>query len=217
MSVRLFHAILGAAVFAWAGCAAAQDPDDLYGPEYEYDSPPAASESEPYDSYVPDPTDSYVVEQSAPHDVDVAESRSVSPRASGACSEFRETVRVRGELQAVYGTACEQADGSWKIISAPAMASTLGETAEVPSRPNPTYAYPNSRRSIAPPAEPRYRAYSYSYYPSYRPSTARGRSSVILPPSRAYAGSPYSSYKPGRGLGWLKHYRERDYYDAYGY
>lgn len=32
------------------------------------------------------------------------------------CREFQQTVVVQGEQQEAYGTACRQADGSWKIV-----------------------------------------------------------------------------------------------------
>jgi len=33
------------------------------------------------------------------------------------CRDFEQTVTIEGETQTAYGTACRQADGSWKIIS----------------------------------------------------------------------------------------------------
>lgn len=39
-------------------------------------------------------------------------------RADGSyCREFSQTVTVGGKTQEAYGTACRQADGSWKIVS----------------------------------------------------------------------------------------------------
>ncbi|WP_020677620.1 RT0821/Lpp0805 family surface protein [Geopsychrobacter electrodiphilus] len=32
------------------------------------------------------------------------------------CREYQQTVRIGGEVQKAYGTACRQPDGSWKII-----------------------------------------------------------------------------------------------------
>ncbi len=32
------------------------------------------------------------------------------------CREYHQTVRIGGEIQQAYGTACRQPDGSWKII-----------------------------------------------------------------------------------------------------
>jgi surface antigen len=38
--------------------------------------------------------------------------------ASGAyCREYQTTVTVGGEVQKAYGTACEQPDGSWKVVN----------------------------------------------------------------------------------------------------
>jgi surface antigen len=33
------------------------------------------------------------------------------------CREYQQTIKVGGETQQGYGTACRQADGSWKIVS----------------------------------------------------------------------------------------------------
>jgi len=33
------------------------------------------------------------------------------------CREFQHRAKVSGKLQQVYGTACQQADGTWKVIS----------------------------------------------------------------------------------------------------
>ena len=34
---------------------------------------------------------------------------------SGPCREFTQTVSIGGHMEEAYGTACRQADGSWKI------------------------------------------------------------------------------------------------------
>ena len=34
-----------------------------------------------------------------------------------ACREYQQTVTVGGKTERAYGTACKQADGSWKIIN----------------------------------------------------------------------------------------------------
>ncbi|MDF2094896.1 RT0821/Lpp0805 family surface protein [Aquibaculum arenosum] len=33
------------------------------------------------------------------------------------CREYRTTVNVGGDVEEAYGTACQQSDGSWKIVS----------------------------------------------------------------------------------------------------
>jgi surface antigen len=35
----------------------------------------------------------------------------------GACREYQQTVTIGGKTERAYGTACKQADGSWKIIN----------------------------------------------------------------------------------------------------
>lgn len=48
---------------------------------------------------------------------------SVTPTREGQdqgghyCREYRTTVNVGGQIEEAYGTACQQPDGSWKIIS----------------------------------------------------------------------------------------------------
>ncbi len=54
---------------------------------------------------------------------DSGHSGSVTPKpayaaASGEqCREYQQTVTVGGETQEAYGTACRQADGTWKIVN----------------------------------------------------------------------------------------------------
>jgi surface antigen len=36
--------------------------------------------------------------------------------AQGPCREFRTQANIGGKVREVYGTACRQADGSWKIV-----------------------------------------------------------------------------------------------------
>ena len=36
--------------------------------------------------------------------------------ATTVCREYTETVYIGGNAQQAYGTACRQADGSWKIV-----------------------------------------------------------------------------------------------------
>ncbi len=43
--------------------------------------------------------------------------RSGSTRAGRQCREFRHTVRIDGDTQRAYGTACRQPDGSWEIVN----------------------------------------------------------------------------------------------------
>jgi surface antigen len=34
-----------------------------------------------------------------------------------ACREYQQTVTIGGKTERAYGTACQQADGSWRIIN----------------------------------------------------------------------------------------------------
>jgi surface antigen len=37
--------------------------------------------------------------------------------SGSACREYQQTVTIGGKTERAYGTACKQADGSWKIIN----------------------------------------------------------------------------------------------------
>lgn len=53
------------------------------------------------------------------HGGTVTPTRTLPPEAGqpGPCREFQQTVTIGGREQRAYGTACRQADGSWKIQS----------------------------------------------------------------------------------------------------
>lgn len=36
--------------------------------------------------------------------------------SNGYCREFTQKVRINGNLQNTYGTACQQPDGTWKVV-----------------------------------------------------------------------------------------------------
>jgi hypothetical protein len=44
-------------------------------------------------------------------------SRPAAPTSSGYCREYQATMTIDGRPQPVYGTACLQPDGSWRIVS----------------------------------------------------------------------------------------------------
>ena len=41
----------------------------------------------------------------------------VDKNSGSACREYQQTIYVGGEQQSGYGTACQQPDGSWKIVN----------------------------------------------------------------------------------------------------
>jgi hypothetical protein len=89
------------------------------------------------------------------------------------CREYTKTIRVGGHRESGYGTACEQPDGSWMIVS------TQGDV-------DPFDALRNRNVQIVSQEEPVY----YTYGPSYRPVT-------YYAPRRHYyypSYSPYHSY-----------------------
>lgn len=53
----------------------------------------------------PDKNTAYTVEPTRTYDT-----------TAGPCREFTTRANIGGELQEVYGTACRQADGSWKVV-----------------------------------------------------------------------------------------------------
>lgn len=47
----------------------------------------------------------------------VVPTKNVSVRGNPYCREYRTTADIAGKKQQIYGTACRQADGSWKTVS----------------------------------------------------------------------------------------------------
>lgn len=43
--------------------------------------------------------------------------KNVNVNGNAYCREYRSTADVAGKKQQVYGTACRQPDGSWKVVS----------------------------------------------------------------------------------------------------
>ena len=41
----------------------------------------------------------------------------VRDTSGNTCREYQSTVTVGGKTEQAYGTACRQADGSWKIVN----------------------------------------------------------------------------------------------------
>lgn len=50
------------------------------------------------------------------HSGETTPTRTYTADSGSPCREFTTTVLIGGEEQQAYGTACRQADGSWKII-----------------------------------------------------------------------------------------------------
>jgi surface antigen len=47
----------------------------------------------------------------------VVPTKNVSVDGNQYCREYRTTANVAGKAQQVYGTACRQPDGSWKVVN----------------------------------------------------------------------------------------------------
>lgn len=96
----ILGAILGTAVGARIGQS--MDEQDRINTAYAMERNPTGTTS----SWVnPDTGASYAVTPTRTYDT-----------AQGPCREFTMNANVGGQPQQVYGTACRQADGSWKIV-----------------------------------------------------------------------------------------------------
>lgn len=84
------------------------------------------------------------------------------------CREYTQPVIVGGRKVSSYGTACQQPDGSWKIINNNTQEQAESEEIEVLGPPEyvsaPRYvAPPVEYYEMAPPPPPYYRPYPYPY------------------------------------------------------
>lgn len=50
------------------------------------------------------------------HSGTVTPTRTYQEPSGAYCREYQQTVKIGGEVQRAYGTACRQPDGSWKIV-----------------------------------------------------------------------------------------------------
>ena len=77
----------------------------------------------------------------------VAPSGAPQAAAEDGCREYTQTVRIAGEERQIFGRACPQPDGSWRIAPPPAAVpqqrAPVTVTRVVPAYPYPYYApYP---------------------------------------------------------------------------
>ncbi len=76
-------------------------------------APPPVVYAPPPVVYAPPP----VVYASAPAPVAYAPAPASAPApAAQNCREFQSTIQVNGQPQPSYGTACQQPDGTWRIV-----------------------------------------------------------------------------------------------------
>jgi hypothetical protein len=80
-------------------------PAYYYPPPPAYYYPPPAVYSPPPASYSPPPA-SYSPPAGA----------AAGPEAQQTCREYKGTSTIDGRQQAIYGTACLQPDGTWRIV-----------------------------------------------------------------------------------------------------
>ncbi|MHA1114480.1 MAG: RT0821/Lpp0805 family surface protein, partial [Alphaproteobacteria bacterium] len=52
------------------------------------------------------------------HSGSVTPTRTFKTARGQDCREFEQTVTIDGRTEVAYGTACRQADGTWKIVNA---------------------------------------------------------------------------------------------------
>jgi hypothetical protein len=102
----LLAAVAGAALFGGVAASPAEARTfvsvgvglPLFGPPPVYYAPPPVYYAPPPVVYAPAPT-AYVP---AP--------------ATQNCREYQTTIQVNGQPQQSYGTACQQPDGTWRIV-----------------------------------------------------------------------------------------------------
>lgn len=174
MTVRLARSVLGGVLLLWGMSAAAQDP-------------PAIDDSEVFDSYFADPTQSFVSEVSQADAADASDAETETPVAvndfagtpasdepavasaqkdSEHCQTLQESIVVRGESQLRRGTLCRQSDGTWQIADSPSLTESFPDIVEAP--------LPPPRRSFTPTYAPRCRDVRQTIYIDGRRVTAYG-------------------------------------------
>ena len=89
-------------------------PPVYYPPAYYY-PPPAYYYPPPAYSY---PPPAYVYYPPAPPPAVQAPAPTAAPAAAAdpQCREYQGSVTINGRQEPVYGTACRQSDGSWRIV-----------------------------------------------------------------------------------------------------
>ncbi|MBO6835829.1 MAG: RT0821/Lpp0805 family surface protein [Alphaproteobacteria bacterium] len=65
----------------------------------------------------PDNSTSSWVNPNTGHSGTVTPQQTYNTESGQPCREFTQTVTIGGKSEEAYGTACRQADGSWKIVS----------------------------------------------------------------------------------------------------
>lgn len=128
MSFSISRVIFSGLMIVWAGSAVADEHPLLEGdePYLTYDeltqqTRPRRGEPAPVDqNYAADPDQSYVTER---RENEVAQAprraRPLYAQNTPYCREYRTSVMSGGQQRFAYGTACQQRDGTWKIMSAP--------------------------------------------------------------------------------------------------
>lgn len=142
------------------------------------------------------------------------------------CREFTREVDVGGQMQEAYGTACQQADGSWQIMSD----SHMGQGTEQPAAQNTPQQSSRSSVVVVNPNQPdviivrpsrTYEAQSYGY--GYSVGAGTGGTSLTIgtypmygyyhPHHRYRWGNDYrrdSFYRHHHGPGWQKHWKHHE-------
>jgi surface antigen len=108
-SGRVATTAAGVFVGGMVGNSLGQSADraSLYRNSYAYGSPTYAYAPVYYQSaYVPN----YVAPEAPPPATYVDE------ESGDYCREYSQTIRVAGQVQESYGTACLQPDGSWRVV-----------------------------------------------------------------------------------------------------
>ena len=118
------------------------------------------------------------------------------------CREFTQTIEVGGKKEEGYGTACQQPDGSWKVVEESGLGSDEGES---------VYTVENKRIYVEPSTT---FIYERDYYrPHYRPYYRPQIGVVYVYPSHRNYNSRH--YRSNRHYGHNRHYsHNRSYRDG---
>lgn len=76
-----------------------------------------------------------------PPPVPIAPAVAATPPPSQNCREFQQTISVGGQVQQAYGMACQQADGTWQLVSPASVNPPPASVSVVPYAAYPVYPY----------------------------------------------------------------------------
>lgn len=134
------------------------------------------------------------------------------------CREFIKKIIIGGKEEQGYGTACRQADGSWKIVAGEQQTAPSSPPAQVyvHTPPQSYYAYPPDLYYQSPIylsfgyIHRHGRGYRGTYHMSYRDYWARHPRRTFRYPGRYDNYERYEHYRRHDRLRYNERYRDRD-------